>query len=263
VVGDDPLGTAIITCLRGEGVDVAGVVVDRTAPTGLLLKERRTATSNLIRYYRTGSAGSLLAPEHVRAEDVDDAQLVLISGITAALSSTSAQAIWKAVELAHARAVPVCLDVNYRSQLWSPFDAGPVLRRLVAAADLVFATAAEAEIVLGSTIGEPGDAAIELAKLGSAAVVVKCGARGVVALAEGELRDIAARRVNAVDPVGAGDALLAGTIAEILNGADLHTALHTGVQVAALAVCVPGDWEGLPRRGELALLADGHDDVVR
>jgi 2-dehydro-3-deoxygluconokinase len=263
VVGDDPLGTAIVTCLRGEGVLVDGVTIDPMAPTGLLLKERRTTTSNIVRYYRTGSAGSRLGPQHVRREHIEDARLLLISGITPALSSSAAHAVDKAVELARTRDLRICLDVNYRSQLWAPALARPVLRRLVAAADLVFATTTEAEIVLGTSVQDPADAAARLAKLGPASVVVKIGAQGAIALDAGELRHIPAYGIDAVDPVGAGDAFVAGTIAELLNGADFYSSIDTGIRVAALAVCVPGDWEGLPRRGELALLASGVEDIIR
>lgn len=263
VVGDDPFGTAILTCLRGEGVAVDGVVVDATAPTGLLVKERRTATASKIRYYRAGSAGSRLGPEQVCAEHFDDARLLLVSGITPALSASAAQAIDRAMTLARARDIGVCVDVNYRSRLWAPAAAEPVLRGLVAEADLVFATIAEAAIVLGRPVSDAADAVTALAELSGADVVVKRGADGALARSHGQLQDVPARRVAAVDPVGAGDAFVAGTIADLLAGRDLFTALGTGADVAALAVCVPGDWEGLPRRAELALLDDCAEDVAR
>jgi 2-dehydro-3-deoxygluconokinase len=263
VVGDDPFGTAVLTCLRGEGVAVDGVTIDPAAPTGLLVKERRTATSNVVRYYRAGSAGSRLGPEHVQAEHVDDAQLLLVSGITPALSTSAALAIDKAIALARSRDSRICLDINYRSRLWTPATAAPVLRRLVAAADLVFATTTEAEVVLGRVVHDPSEAVTALANLTTADVVLKLGARGALARTEDGLHEIPARRVDALDPVGAGDAFVAGTIADLLAGTDLCAALTTGSQVAALAVCVPGDWEGLPTRAELVLLADGAEDIAR
>ncbi len=42
----------------------------------------------------------------------------------------------------------ICLDLNYRSKLWSPAQAGPVLAGLVARADIVFATEPEAQLVV-------------------------------------------------------------------------------------------------------------------
>ena len=45
--------------------------------------------------------------------------------------------------------MPVSVDVNYRSKLWSRFDAAPVLRDLVSRADIVFAGPEEAALFLG------------------------------------------------------------------------------------------------------------------
>jgi len=47
--------------------------------------------------------------------------------------------------------VTICLDLNYRSKLWSPAQAGPVLAGLVARADIVFATEPEAQLVVDGT----------------------------------------------------------------------------------------------------------------
>jgi 2-dehydro-3-deoxygluconokinase len=47
----------------------------------------------------------------------------------------------------------ISFDVNYRTSLWSPHQAAPVLSRLAASADLVFAGSfagsAEAALMLG------------------------------------------------------------------------------------------------------------------
>src|SRR5437764_15254637 len=42
-VGDDAVGQVIADGLRAEGVDLSGLVVDPAAPTGLMLRQRRTA----------------------------------------------------------------------------------------------------------------------------------------------------------------------------------------------------------------------------
>jgi 2-dehydro-3-deoxygluconokinase len=65
--------------------------------------------------------------------------------------------------------------------------------------------------------------------------------------------DRAARQVDAVDLVGAGDAFVAGYLSGLLDGADIPARLHRAVTTAAFAVATPGDWEGLPTRDELGL----------
>jgi hypothetical protein len=74
--------------------------------------------------------------------------------------------------------------------------------------------------------------AVLAAKLGPREVVVR-GAMVIGALAAGEWREIAIRRGDAVDPVGAGDAFNAGYIAVRLRGGSIDEALKAGVHCGA------------------------------
>src|SRR6185503_17824997 len=98
-VGDDAFGRMSIEALRGEGVDVSSVTVDPAAPTGLLLRTRRTADRDVVDYWRAGSAGSRLCPEDVDPDVVAAADLLHVTGITPALSDTAAAAIGRACDL--------------------------------------------------------------------------------------------------------------------------------------------------------------------
>jgi 2-dehydro-3-deoxygluconokinase len=98
-----------------------------------------------------------------------------------------------------------------------------------------------------------------LAALGPAEVVVKDGARGCAALIKGERYDLPALPVTVVDPVGAGDAFVAGYLADRMAGAAPLDRLRTAIAVGAFSVTVPGDCEGLPRRSDLV----AGDDVTR
>ena len=111
--------------------------------------------------------------------------------------------------------MPVSVDVNYRSKLWSRFDAAPVLRDLVSRADLVFAGPDEAALFLGPERSRW----TAWPRWARAEVVVKDGARGCTALIDGARFTVPALPVTVVDPVGAGDAFVAGYLAERLAGA--------------------------------------------
>lgn len=265
-VGDDEFGRLVRATLAGEGVDVGHVVVDPGAPTGLMVKARRTSAATEVNYYRAGSAGSRLCAADVPAELLAKARLLHVTGITPALSESAYDAVDAAVTGAGG-AIPVSLDLNYRQALWSPAEAAPVLRDLVRRADVVFATEPEARLVLGDPRGcdEPVSLARALAALGPGQVVLKRGARGAVAVVDGVVHEAPLHRVEAVDPVGAGDAFAAGYLAELLAGLDVPERLATAAAAGAFAVTVHGDWEGLPRRDELALLRllDNDDAVVR
>ncbi len=260
-VGDDELGDLVLTALRGEAVDVRHVVRDPGAPTGLMVKSRRTSTVGRVAYYRKGSAGSRLEPADLPADTLRAAGVLHVTGITPALSPSARAATFAAVEEARAAGVPVSLDVNHRAALWSADEAGPVLADLVTRVDVLFAGDDEAGL-LGAT-GEPEAIVKGLAALGPAQVVLKLGARGALAAVDGELVQVPAFPVVVVDSVGAGDAFVGGYLAELLLGADPLTRLRTAAACGAFAVTVPGDWEGLPSRRDLQLLSTPEGTVVR
>ncbi|HET6269257.1 MAG TPA: PfkB family carbohydrate kinase, partial [Arthrobacter sp.] len=85
-------------------------------------------------------------------------------------------------------------------------------------------------------------------------VVVKRGAAGAgVHTADGR-REAPAVPVTSIDTVGAGDAFTAGYLSALLDGEDVAGRLRRGTLAGAFAVSTAGDWEGLPRAEELALL---------
>lgn len=145
------------------------------------------------------------------------------------------------------------LDVNYRSALWSTADAAAALRPLAAQAQLVFGGPAELELVGGV------DA---LLAAGVAEVVTKDGAAGASVCTAAGSWSAPAVPVTVVDPVGAGDAFVAGYLSARLDGLDVDARLARGTLAGAFCVSTAGDWEGLPTRAELALLG-GVDNVSR
>ena len=253
-VGDDALGVLVQREIRAEGVQTH-VCVDPDAPTGLMIKERRTPATQKVAYYRAGSAGSRLAPEDIPAGLVEDADLLHVSGITAALSPVARATLLDAVDRARSTGVSVSFDINHRASLWSEAEARAFSRDLLERVDLVFAGEDEAALVVGSH-RRVEDAAAELAALGPPEVVVKRGAQGALSLVAGELHSAPAVPVDVVDTVGAGDAFVAGYLAERVASGSPAARLALGVTTAAFVCLVPGDWEGLPRREELSLLTD-------
>jgi 2-dehydro-3-deoxygluconokinase len=157
--------------------------------------------------------------------------------------------------------VPVSLDLNYRSKLWSREQAAAEYAHLLPSADIVFAGDDEAAIAVGEA-ESASELARRIVELGAREAVIKLGARGALALADGKEHSREAVKITAVDTVGAGDAFVAGYLAEYLLGADVDTRLATAVTTGAYACLVPGDWEGAPRRHELALL-NGSEPVSR
>lgn len=251
-LGDDSLADLIRRELRAEGVTVHAAT-DSTAPTGFMLKERRTSTTAIVNYFRAGSAASRMTPQDVPDELIADADLVHVTGITPALSAAAHDTTLDVVGRAGAAGIPISFDLNYRSRLWDLDVARRTYQKIIPHCAVVFAGEDEAAILPpGSNTGSrPADLAARLIDHGADSVVIKRGPLGCTALIDGQLWQQGALAVDVVDTVGAGDAFVAGYLAELLHGADPGQRLRTAVHTGALACTVTGDWEGNPTRADL------------
>jgi 2-dehydro-3-deoxygluconokinase len=251
-VGADEVGDLILRELRAEGVSLRATT-DAAAQTAVMVKNRRTAHTTRVLYYRAASAGSRLSPEDIDAGLIAEADVLHITGITPALSESAAAAVSHAIDLAESAGVPVSFDVNHRTALWSVARASEVYRSLAARATIVFAGLDEAAML--SDGSSAADFAVGIAALGASEVMIKLGREGCFALIDGHPFTVPAIPVYAIDTVGAGDAFVAGYLAERCAGAVPMARLQTGVEAGAFACLGLGDWESLPTRGDLALLA--------
>jgi 2-dehydro-3-deoxygluconokinase len=260
VVGADPHGEFILRQLRAEGVGLQHRE-DPARRTGVMFLEQRTADVTRAFYYRSDSAGSTLGREDVDRALQQGARILHLTGITAALSPEARKAVEYAAERAAADGLVGSLDVNYRSKLWSRDDAREVLTPLVRHATILIASDDELDLVAAAPAGARGPEAAEAAMadellgIGVREVVIKRGAAGAGVHSLDGRWETAAVPVTSVDTVGAGDAFTAGYLSALLDGADIPGRLQRGALTGAFAVSTAGDWEGLPARSELALLA--------
>ncbi|WP_253190656.1 sugar kinase [Arthrobacter sp. SRS-W-1-2016] len=265
VLGADPHGDFILRQLRSEGLGVRHRV-DLTRGTGVMFLEQRTADISRAYYYRAGSAGSTLRRDDIESALDAGAKVLHLTGITAALGPLPLEAVEYAAERAAREGILVSLDVNYRSKLWSRDEARTALAPIVRHAGIVIASEDELDL-LNSNHGSPrgtgnggsgaeASMAAGLLDRGVREVVVKRGADGACVYTAAGCLEKQAVPVSSIDTVGAGDAFTAGYLSALLDGDDLAERLQRGVLAGAFAVSTAGDWEGLPRRGELGLLGD-------
>lgn len=235
-VGDDALGRELLAFWRDAGVDTRFVALD-PAPTRIYVNERLADSGCRFHYHRQGSAGSRLSSDDVTDEFVDGLEALHYSGITLSISTSAAAAARSAARRARDRGALVSFAVNYRPALH------PDVRELAAAAhsaDVVFATAEEAELVLGGA--RPA---------GPPELVITLGEGGAVVFAGGEEIRIAAPPVELVDATGAGDALAAVYLAARATGAPPAEALRHGVAAATLSCRAFGAARSYPEASEL------------
>jgi 2-dehydro-3-deoxygluconokinase len=251
--GADSLGAMVRTSLLGAGV-TGCLSVDPNRPTGLMLVERRMHDVHRVQYYRQGSAGGALTPDDVELATIATARVLHVTGITPLLSDDAAAAVMTAVGHARSRRVPVSIDLNYRSALASPTHFRATVGPLLEQAELVFASLDEARLLLDEPEATPEELAASLIERGPSEVVLTDGPQGAWA-AVGECRyRQPALPVVAADPIGAGDAFVAGYLAARLDDRSPGDRLSLATRVAAVCVSTEGDWEGLPSADDLAML---------
>jgi 2-dehydro-3-deoxygluconokinase len=243
-VGGDALGLNILDRLSAEGVDISRAIVDEHGWTGVLVRDRHHEQRINVAYARRGSAASGLCPADVDAEWLGSARVVHVTGITPALSETAAAAVERAVELAGTAGVEVSFDVNLRRRLWTDELAASALQSLVPRVSVLFAT--EEELLAVSGVSEVERGAEWALESGVHTVVIKRGVNGAIAFDRNRIIEAEGSRVSPVDPIGAGDAFVAGYLAAALTGQAPAACLEQGCRTGAAAVQVPGDIEGLP-----------------
>ncbi|GAA3388216.1 2-dehydro-3-deoxygluconokinase [Cryptosporangium minutisporangium] len=258
-LGEDELGELVLHRVRAEGVDTRAVrrVADR--PTGLYLREEVVGALRVY-YYRSGSAASTLAPGEFDAAVLDGAEYLHLTGITGALSPESAEFLPWAARTAREAGVRVSYDVNYRSRLWEPAAARAASEAMLPNVDVLLVGDEEARALWGWDDHACLD---QLADSGPAEVVLKRGARGCVAVVDGERLTSPGFPVRQVDPIGAGDAFAAGYLAASLDGLGPADRLRTANAMGAFCVQNRGDYEGLPNRRELTAFLNQTVDLGR
>lgn len=242
-----PLGRRIANEYLPTGLDLSAVEwVDSGRLAALYVEYASSPASTQVIFDRADSAFSKITPEHVDWDYLLDTRLIHLTGITAALSDSCREVLAAALRRAGERGVPVSFDVNYRRRLWSAAEAGKTLLSLIRGArgvEILFCRDADAREVFGVR-GSTREAAEQLKRItGARKIVLSAGAAGATALDGEEWFEEAAREVNILDRIGAGDALAAGVIHAWLGG-KFAEGLKYGTAMAALA---------LTRFGEIVL----------
>jgi 2-dehydro-3-deoxygluconokinase len=237
-LGQDPAGDRVLGALQAEGVDTRFVRRDPDRPTGLLLKDSQAG----VRYYRTGSAASVLSREDLTGVPVADARAVLVTGVTALIGHRPREAALALLSAARGLRV---VDPNLRRGLWGSDRRADLVHGLVEQCDLLLGGEAELAEIFGD--GDTEALARRCAARGPLEVVVRCRDHVGALSTHGEWVEIEdPRGLSAVDPVGAGDAFNAGYVAVRLRGGSVVEAVRAGAHCGAAVVTRVGDTAGFP-----------------
>ena len=139
-----------------------------------------------------------------------------VTGITPALSDACHQTTLEALVYALENDIPVSFDVNYREQLWSPSDARAVFDEMLGYTSVFKVGQDEAETVWAEGLDPEGYARF-FHRQGVKLVIVTRGSGGAVAFDGTSLISHPGYDVSVIDPIGAGDAFVAGFLWGILQ----------------------------------------------
>lgn len=254
---DNIWGERVVRELRGHGVDCAFVTSLPDTRLGLYFLEYGVPPRPIhVLYDRRDSAFARLTPDVVDWSAVRHATLVHVSGVTPALGEHSRALVRRALD----EAAEVSFDLNYRAALWSPADARSFALSILPRVRYFFLGQREAEIVFEES-GPPETILRRLSEVApKATIALLQGADGSTVLHRGQIwQPKVQHHVKVIDPIGAGDAYVAGYLWASLRGRTGQEMIDMAATVAALKCSTWGDIAVIRERDIFDALAGGPD----
>jgi 2-dehydro-3-deoxygluconokinase len=224
-------------------------------------------------YYRAGSAASTLSHSDLRGSMLDAADIFYTSGVTSALSESTADLVCAALERSHSLGRITAYDPNFRARLWTEARAAAHYESVLPYVSHLFLSEIEVPILAKSLAlsnldesppkdpTDPKDVArlAHLAeacfRVGISEMVIKFGAAGVLLATchAPKLLYLRAWKCHAVDSTGAGDSFNGAYLASrYMEGLNPPQAARWAIAAAGLQVTRHGSVCSLPAREEIA-----------
>ena len=264
-LGDDEAGRIVLS--RLDAITRIEACIGPGERTGISYLNHYEDGQSIKTYKRAGSAASKLTFDDV-APHLGSASLLHVTGITPSLSISCKDAIFRSLKRCQQLGIHVSFDANYREQLWSPSEARSTFDAMREYVTLFKVGRDEAEAVWGLGLNA-ADYAKKLHGLGDKITIVTDGALGAT-LYDGNITvSISGLGLKAVDPIGAGDAFVAGFLgglSERTNFSEffhletderkqlLWHALRVANTCGALVTTRRGDTQAMPNMDEVRKL---------
>ncbi|MGC4046238.1 MAG: ribokinase [Armatimonas sp.] len=227
-VGDDAYGAAAIAGYERDGINTRYITKTPSAPSGVALIAVSATGENAIVVAPGANARLSAFDIQAASEAFDTADAVLVS------LEIPADAVFAAVEAAHARSKPIILN---------PAPARALPYHILSKLSVLTPNESEANFYGGVDT---------LQQLGVKTIVTTLGGRGAVIVGmEPPAEFVPAFPVTAVDTVAAGDTFSGGLTVKLAEGAPLNEAVRFANAAAALKVTRHGAQPGIPTRAEV------------
>jgi 2-dehydro-3-deoxygluconokinase len=253
-LGTESFGDRFIELWRREGVDCAQVARRDDGHTAVYFVTH-DARGHHFEFLRTGSAASRLGPDDLPRAYLVGARILLLSGISQAISPAARAAGFAAIEVVKAAGGQVAYDTNLRLRLWSLEAARATIHAAMAQADIALPSLEDAEQLTGLT--DPDAIADFYLRLGPSLVALKLGPQGALLATARRRWRLAGHAVAAVDATGAGDTFCGTLLARLLAGDDPLVAATWANAAAALKTTGFGAVTPIPTPAAVAAFLAG------
>lgn len=272
------IGDAAIKMMRGYGVRLDHIIRGGSRIGIYFLEQGASIRPSKVIYDRARSAISEIESGMLDWKTIFSGKdWFHITGITPAISKSTAAVSLEAVKVAKAIGLTVSCDLNYRKKLWTREQARETMTELVKFVDVIISNEEDAYDVFGITAGDSdvtsGKLDVEKYKSVAEQLVALSGARKVAITLRESLSasdnnwsailydgsDFYLSRkypIHLVDRVGGGDSFGAGLIHGLINGWDAQKVLEFAVAASALEQTIPGDMN-LVKENEVMAVVNG------
>lgn len=264
---DNDIGKACLRELRGFEVDVKSIVALKDSRMGIyFLETGANQRASKVIYDRAQSAIATLRPDQIDfKEALADCDWLHITGITPAISESTAELSMEAVKVAKSLGLTVSCDLNYRKNLWKyGKEAQEVMHGLAGYVDVMVANEEDFQ----KSLGIMADVLVETGELyvGAYESVAKTAMERyphvkqiAITMRESKSADhnnwsaclfnkdgsFVSKKyqmTDIIDRVGGGDSFAAGLIYGLNTYDDAQTALEFAVAASCLKHSINGDY---------------------
>lgn len=240
-LGCDALAEHSIGLLKQEGIDVSQLTQTATAPSGTAFIMVDAAGENSI-IVNAGANAELSTADIDAAEELIGRASVVLMQL-----ETPVPTLVHAARMAKKHGATVVLNP-------APAPATPLPEELLQNVDVLIPNETEVERLTGMEVTDDASllpALDKLQELGVGKVVVTLGAKGAMAVADGQTVYVPSICVEPVDTTAAGDTFCGALCVRLSEGADLKTAMQFACKAAAVTVTRMGAQQSIPHLAEL------------
>jgi sugar/nucleoside kinase (ribokinase family) len=234
VCGADIFGRFMLEELSRAGVDVSGVILDPSQPTGLSVILSRPGGDRAILTH-LGTINRLRA-EQVTGDLLQRSRHLHVASYF--LQTALQPGLPDLFRGAHALGLTTSLDTN-----WDPSGAWSGFEELLGQVEVFLPNQNEAQAISGASTVED---ALQMLSLKCRTVAIKCGKDGALARQGDESARASALPVRVVDTIGAGDSFDAGFLYGWLNGWSLVKTLSLAAACGSLSTRLAGGTSAQP-----------------